>query len=91
MTRIDRYTCEDTFRRLDDYLDRALTPEERAMVEEHLRNCEACAAEYRFEATIVGEVRGKLRRIMAPHELIDRIAARLAEAAQAGQQDSSPS
>lgn len=72
-----RYTCEDAFRRLDDYVDRALSPEEREQVEHHLEECEACAREYRFELGFVREVRKKLRRISAPSDLIERIFARL--------------
>jgi Putative zinc-finger len=36
MAPIDRYTCEETIRRLDDYLDRELTPHEMQLVKEHL-------------------------------------------------------
>jgi len=81
MSRTERYTCEDAFRRLDDYLDRALTSDERAKVEAHLRECEACASEYRFESTFVDDVRAKLKRIMAPDELLERISEQLARAA----------
>lgn len=77
MTSIERYTCEDAFRRLDDYLDRFLTEEERHKVEEHLQACEACAREFHFEAAVLNDVRHKLKRIMAPTDLLDRIAQRL--------------
>ncbi len=50
MTRTDRMTCEEVFQRLDDYLDRELTPDEARMVKEHLDTCAACAAEHRFES-----------------------------------------
>lgn len=73
----ERFTCEETFRRLDDYIDRSLSPDERRKVEEHLQECEMCAGEYRFETTFVAEVRNKLRRIMAPSDLLDRITVRL--------------
>jgi anti-sigma factor (TIGR02949 family) len=79
MTSIERYTCEDAFRRLDDYLDRFLTEEERRKVEEHLHACEACAREFRFEAAVVEDVRHKLKRIMAPTDLLERITQRLSQ------------
>jgi Putative zinc-finger len=50
MAQIDRYTCEETIRRLDDYLDRELTPHELQLVNEHLEVCAMCASEYAFEA-----------------------------------------
>lgn len=79
MTSIERYTCEDAFRRLDDYLDRFLTDDERRKVEEHLQACEACAREFRFEAAVIDDVRHKLKRIMAPADLLERITHRLNE------------
>ena len=57
MALVDRYTCEDAFRRLDDYLDRELTDREIAKIEEHLRYCAVCASEYRFEASVLNCVR----------------------------------
>jgi anti-sigma factor (TIGR02949 family) len=80
MTRRERYSCEDTFRRLDDYVDRNLTEAEREHVEQHLRECEACAREYDFEHSLVQEIRGKLQRIKAPADLLNMISARLTKA-----------
>jgi anti-sigma factor (TIGR02949 family) len=70
----DRYGCEETFRRLDDYLDRELTAAEMALVREHLGVCEMCAREFRFEARIVDDVKDKVRRLSAPPELLERVA-----------------
>jgi mycothiol system anti-sigma-R factor len=78
MTLPDRFTCEDVFRRLDDYLDRALSPEELRKVQEHLETCAACAGEYRFEESFLAGVREKVSRIDMPADLLDRITARLA-------------
>jgi anti-sigma factor (TIGR02949 family) len=74
---LDRVTCESAFRRLDDFLDRQLSPEEMRLVEEHLHICEACAREFGFEASVLNGVRRKLRSIAAPPDLLARIAARL--------------
>ncbi len=73
-----RYTCEEVFRRLDDYVDRELTPPEMQLVREHLETCVACATEYAFEASMLSELRMRLRRIDVPKDLLDRIAVRLA-------------
>lgn len=76
----DRLTCEQVFRRLDDFVDRELTPEETLLVEEHLEECAACLAEYRFERGVVDELKAKLRRVEAPPGLLARITARLRDA-----------
>lgn len=73
MRPIDRYHCEETFRRFDDYLDRELTPEEQRLIEEHLEHCERCTRELRFEAHVLREVRAKVSRVAAPVGLLERI------------------
>jgi anti-sigma factor (TIGR02949 family) len=74
----DRYTCEEMLRRLDDYLDRELTPAEVRRVEEHLQECEACAREFGFEASVVQTVRAKLREVEVPDALFGRVSMALA-------------
>jgi anti-sigma factor (TIGR02949 family) len=76
---LDRMTCESAFRRLDDYLDRELSPGEMRLVEEHLHLCEVCSREFVFEASVIDGVRRKLQSIEAPPDLLSRIAARLRE------------
>lgn len=76
----DRFTCEQAFARLDDYLDRELSAGEMQRVREHLDTCAVCASEYRFEMTVLADVRGKLARIDVPTGLRERISARLAGA-----------
>lgn len=74
----DRFTCEEVFARLDDYLDRELTAEEMRMVKEHLATCAACASEHRFESGVLDGVREKLRRLSVPSDLMAKISARIA-------------
>ncbi len=83
-SRLDRYTCEETLRRLAEYLDHELSEAEMRLVREHIETCAACAREYGFEAAVVQQVRTKLRRIAAPAELAQRLAAALAAARGAG-------
>lgn len=71
--RLDRTTCEETFRRLDDYLDRQLSADERALVEAHLHECAICAREFVFEAGVIEGVRERLRRVAVPPDLFARI------------------
>jgi anti-sigma factor (TIGR02949 family) len=73
MTHLDRYTCEEAFRRLDDYLDRELTSEEMTLVHEHLEICAGCAREFNFEASLLNGVRQKLRQIEMPPSLEARV------------------
>jgi anti-sigma factor (TIGR02949 family) len=73
MTRLNRYTCEEAFRRLDDYLDRELSPEEMALVREHLEVCAGCAREFNFERSILKGVEEKLQQIDLPDTLQSRI------------------
>ncbi|HEX5868930.1 MAG TPA: zf-HC2 domain-containing protein [Longimicrobium sp.] len=84
MSQIDRYTCEEAFRCLDDYLDRELDPEQMECVRQHLETCAMCASEIDFEQTVIDDVRGKLRRIRAPGDLMTRISALIASARGAG-------
>jgi anti-sigma factor (TIGR02949 family) len=76
----DRYTCEEVFRRMDDYLDRELAPEETALVKEHLDTCALCATEYGFETRVLDDLRQKLRRIDVPPDLLDKVVRKLREA-----------
>jgi anti-sigma factor (TIGR02949 family) len=77
MTELNRRTCEEAFRRLDDFLDRRLDLEETRLVEEHLRVCEACTREFTFEASVLNGVKQKLRQLAAPSELLARILSQL--------------
>jgi anti-sigma factor (TIGR02949 family) len=73
MSHFSRYTCEEAFRRLDDYLDRELSAEETTMVHEHLEICAGCAREFTFEESVLRGVRSKLRQIELPESLQARI------------------
>jgi anti-sigma factor (TIGR02949 family) len=74
---LDRYSCEEVFRRIDDYVDRELAASEVAHVRAHLETCAACAGEYAFEADILQTVRDKLRRVAVPEDLRERVAGAL--------------
>ena len=77
---LDRYTCLDAFRRLDDYVDHELTAEEAVLVRQHLDTCAMCAGEFDFEASVIEHVRAKVRRIAAPPDLLRRISGALRRA-----------
>ena len=77
MTHINRYTCEEAFRRLDDYLDHELSPDEMVLVREHLEVCAGCAREFNFESSVLKGVGQKLQQIELPGDLQARILALL--------------
>lgn len=71
--------CGETFRRLDDYVDRELSKDEAQAVLQHLEQCSCCAEEFEVERELLEMVKAKLRQIVAPPGLMDRIVARLDE------------
>ena len=73
MTHLSRYTCEEAFRRLDDYLDHELSPDEMVLVREHLEICAGCAREFNFERSVLKGVEEKLQQIDIPANLQSRI------------------
>lgn len=73
-----RAACEAILRRLDDYIDRELSPEEMGAVERHIDDCLHCAGRFRFEMSLIRELRSRLRRIALPGDLAARISLRLA-------------
>jgi anti-sigma factor (TIGR02949 family) len=77
---LNRNTCEEAFRRLDDFLDRRLSPEETRLVEEHLQICDACTREFSFEASVLDGVKQKLRQLETPSDLLARVLSRLQSA-----------
>jgi anti-sigma factor (TIGR02949 family) len=74
---VDCSPCAEIIRRLDEYVDRSLTPRERRQVEAHLDGCLECAAKFRFEAALVGTIRERLRRIDVPPHLFETVLRRL--------------
>jgi predicted anti-sigma-YlaC factor YlaD len=76
-------SCSEMVLRLDDYVDRALSPTELELVEEHLLECVTCAGQFRFEASLIEAVRERLQRISLPDDLLGRIRDRL-ESSQVG-------
>ena len=81
---LNRTTCEEAFRRLDDFLDRRLAHREMHLIEEHLEICAACAREFTFEASVLTGVRRKLRQLSVPPDLLARIAAQIRAAGGSG-------
>jgi anti-sigma factor (TIGR02949 family) len=77
MSRLDRTNCEEAFRRLNDFLDHRLSPEELRIIEEHLEICAWCAREFNFETSVLHGVKRKLRQLDAPADLVSKILSQL--------------
>lgn len=75
MGALDRYTCEQVFHLLDDYVDRELAPDEITRVEEHLATCAQCARESRFEHSLLEGLKSKIRQIEVPPSAVERVEA----------------
>jgi anti-sigma factor (TIGR02949 family) len=80
---LNRTTCEEAFRRLDDFLDRRLSETEMRLIEEHLEICAACTREFTFEKSVLEGARRKLRQLSVPPGLLERIAAEIRAAGEA--------
>lgn len=70
-------TCAETFKRLDDFLDRELSEVEWQEVSKHLDECERCAAEFGVEQELLTVIRERLRLVKAPDGLMKRIMNRI--------------
>jgi hypothetical protein len=71
-------SCVEMVLRLDDYVDRALSPLELESVESHLLGCVTCTRQFRFEISLIRGLRERLHGIRAPDDLMGRIRTRLA-------------
>lgn len=72
-SRLDRYTCEEALRRLDDFVDRELGEAELRLVREHLETCAACTSQFQDEAAKLARLKDRLRRIVVPPDLLARV------------------
>ena len=73
MSDIDFRSCADVFARLDDYVDRELSPDDLLQIERHLEICATCASEFRIEGQVLQAIRSKLARIATPPDLHARV------------------
>lgn len=73
MEKIDRSTCDDALQRLNDYIDRELTPHELRQVRKHIALCAHCAETFALEAETLQQIRATLEQIWAPRHLMAAI------------------
>jgi mycothiol system anti-sigma-R factor len=59
--------CSEAVRQLWDYLDRAVSPQEQAKVEQHLSFCRACCGELEFANQLRGLLASQGAGELPPH------------------------
>ena len=65
----DFYSCEEAIKRLNEYLDHEMTPEERIVVLKHLEICRPCLSRFSFEQSLVISLRQKVTVLCLPAAL----------------------
>ena len=71
-------TCKEALARLDDYVDRELSPLDLKLVDRHLKICHECARKFAFESGLQEGLRQKLARLDVPEDLLTNIRSLLA-------------
>jgi len=61
--------CREAIARLDEYMDREITPDERARLEKHLRLCDHCTEEFDLRSRAQEILRLKLCGEKCPEQL----------------------
>jgi anti-sigma factor (TIGR02949 family) len=68
--------CRDVYRLVFEYLDRELTPDERAEVERHIEACPGCEEHFAFDGAVLRFVRQRAPRALCPPDVQARLLAR---------------
>jgi anti-sigma factor (TIGR02949 family) len=68
-------SCRDVYGKVFGYLDRELTPEERAEVERHIAGCPGCEEHFAFDGTVLHFIRQRVPRALCPPDVQDRLLA----------------
>ena len=65
--------------RLNDYVDRELSPREMQLVKRHLKICHECTKRFAFEEDVIRQVRSKLESLQEPEGLMARLSQKIYE------------
>ena len=65
--------CQEAVKRLTEFLDHELRPEEEEQVQHHLSECRGCFAKFHFEETLLRTIRERAEAIRAPGGLREKI------------------
>lgn len=75
----DFYSCEEAVKRLNEYLDHEMTPEERVVVLKHLEICRPCLARFSFEQHLIVTLRRNVSLLCLPPGVREKLFALLRE------------
>jgi mycothiol system anti-sigma-R factor len=67
------HDCRETMHRLYQYLDRELSEDDQAIVQQHLDHCPPCRDLFRFEENVLTFISEKCREVGAPPSLRDKV------------------
>jgi len=76
---LNLYTCKEAMERLNDYVDRELSPREMQLVKRHLKICHECTKRFAFEEDVIRQVRSKLESLQEPEGLMARLSQKIYE------------
>lgn len=65
--------CQEAVKRLTEFLDHELGPEEEERVQRHLQECHGCFERFHFEETLLRTIRERLQSVHASPDLHERI------------------
>lgn len=65
--------CREAVKKLTEYLDHELRPDEAEKVQQHLQECQGCFARFHFEETLLRTIRERAQAITAPGGLREKI------------------
>ena len=68
--------CSEVYSNVFPYLDRELSPEERAAVERHIAACPGCEEHFAFDGQVLRFVRQRVPRPLMPTDLQARLLTR---------------
>ncbi len=70
---VEYIECQEAVKRLTEFLDHELKPEEQEDVQRHLKLCRGCFARFHFEETLLTTIRQRVEAVRAPGSLREKI------------------
>ena len=70
-------TCDEVKELQSNYFDQELIDDARRRVDEHLKTCPVCSADFQAMAQTIDKIRAESGRLTPPHWFSDRLMERL--------------
>jgi anti-sigma factor (TIGR02949 family) len=65
--------CQEAVRKLNEYLNKELQPDEEERLHTHLSQCRECFSRFSFEDTLLKTIRDRVDQVRAPGYLREKI------------------